>query len=137
MFMNELKSPRRAESKKPMIMVLLDNLFFAAKISHGADQSGLRAVYAKNPEEAVEIASAERPSLIIMDLDATKCSPFVLLNRFKADEKLKSVPIVGFVSHVNTGVQQEAREAGCDRVLVRSVFDRNLVSIFDEILRAT
>ncbi len=116
-----------------MILVLLDNLFFSAKINQAAEQSGLKVKYSKRADEAFDLARAEVPSLIILDLDAAKCSPFDLIKRVKADEEMKAIPTLGFFSHVNTGVQQQAREAGCDRVLARSVFDRNLPAILSQI----
>ena len=112
-----------------MILVLLDNLFFAAKINQAAASSGITVKYVKKAEYALEEARKEIPSLIIVDLDAADCSPLELLFGLKSDEKLRSIPTLGFVSHINTGRQEQAREAGCDRVLARSTFDRDLTSI--------
>jgi CheY-like chemotaxis protein len=112
-----------------MILVLLDNLFFAAKINQASERSGITVKYAKKAEQALEEAKKEIPSLIIIDLDEAKCSPLDFIKKLKADEELRSIPTLGFVSHVNTGIQELAREAGCDRVLARSTFDRDLTSI--------
>jgi CheY-like chemotaxis protein len=116
-----------------MILVLLDNLFFAAKINQAAAKSGLKVDYAKKADKALEIARKGQPSLIIIDLDEARCSPLDLIKSLKGDEGLRSIPTLGFVSHINTGVQEEAREAGCDRVLARSVFDRDIASILNQV----
>jgi PleD family two-component response regulator len=112
-----------------MILVLLDNLFFAAKINQASERSGIKVRYAKKAEQALEEAKKEIPSLIIIDLDEAKCSPLEFIKKLKADEELRSIPTLGFVSHINTGTQELARGAGCDRVLARSTFDRDLTSI--------
>jgi PleD family two-component response regulator len=130
--MNDLTSINQNAEKEPKVLALLDNLFFAAKINQAAQQVGLKVDYAKKSEQALEMARVELPGLIIVDLDAAQCSPLDLIKGLKADEKMRSVPILGFGSHVNTGIQQQAREAGCDRVMARSAFDKNLVSLLSE-----
>ncbi len=114
------------------ILVLLDNLFFAAKINQAASSIGATVNYAKTSTKALEAARNELPSLIIVDLEATACSPLELITGLKNDEGLRAAPVIGFLSHVNTGLQEDARAAGCDRVLARSVFDRNLVDLLKE-----
>ncbi|MFN0088488.1 MAG: response regulator [Blastocatellia bacterium] len=111
------------------ILLLLDNLFFAGKILPAAAEAGREVVRARTASRALELARSERPAMIILDLDASECGPLELLRQLKADEELARIPTLGFVSHVNTGRQAEAREAGCDRVLARSAFDRDLRSL--------
>jgi PleD family two-component response regulator len=117
-----------------MILVLLDNLFFAAKINQAAAKSGIRVDYAKKAEQALEMARKEHPSLIIIDLDEARCSPLDLIKSLKSDEELRSIRTLGFVSHINAGIQEQARDAGCDRVLARSAFDRDIASILNQLL---
>jgi PleD family two-component response regulator len=130
--MNDLNSTIQPSKKEPVVLALLDNLFFAAKINQAAQQVGLKAAFAKKSEQAWEMARFERPRLIIVDLDEGKCSPLDLIKWMKADEEMRHVPTLGFVSHVNTSIQQQAREAGCDRVIARSAFDKNLVALLIE-----
>jgi two-component system, cell cycle response regulator DivK len=115
------------------LLAVLDNLFFSAKINQAAERAGVKANHAKNIEQALGIAHTERPSLIIVDLEAVKYSPVELIKKLKSDEDLRSIQILGFVSHLNTGLQQQAREAGIDRVLARSVFDRDLVTLLNQL----
>ena len=120
------------ETAPRKILILLDNLFFAAKINQAAARAGVRTTYAKTSIQALSLARSENPFLIIVDLDDAKCAPMEFLLQIKADSILQTIPTLGFASHVNTGIQQQAREAGCDRIMVRSVFDRNLATLFDQ-----
>ena len=45
------------------------------------------------------------------------------------DEALKSVPVVGFLSHVQKDLALAARESGCDRIMARSAFTKDLPEI--------
>ncbi|MDX2034076.1 MAG: hypothetical protein SF339_25605 [Blastocatellia bacterium] len=111
------------------ILLLLDNLFFAGKILPAAEEAGREVLRARTAARALELARAERPSLIILDLDAEACGPLEFLRELRAEAGLAEIPTLGFVSHVNTQRQAEAREAGCGRVLARSAFDRDIRSL--------
>ena len=119
--------------KPKKVLALLDNLFFAAKINVAATESQVILLYAKTADQALELARLEKPTQIILDLDAAKCSPLEFLARQKAAPDLQTIPTLGFVSHVNLDLQQQARNAGCDRILARSTFDRNLPTILSQI----
>ncbi|HEX8922686.1 MAG TPA: hypothetical protein VF766_14520, partial [Pyrinomonadaceae bacterium] len=62
-------------------------------------------------------------------LHAQKCDPFALAEQLKADETLRNVPLLGFFSHVQTALQQRAKQAGYDRVMPRSAFTKFLPEI--------
>jgi PleD family two-component response regulator len=130
--MNDSDSTNPSEEKGLKVLALLDNIFFAAKINQAAQQTGIKVDFAKKSEQAIEMVQVERPRLIIVDLDAEKCAPLDLIKWLKADEGMRSVQTLGFASHVNIDTQQQAREAGCDRVVARSVFDKNLVNLLRE-----
>jgi PleD family two-component response regulator len=117
---------------KVKVLVLLDNLFFAGKINQAAAQAEVRLIYAKTCEQALNLARTERPAQIIVDLDAATCAPIEFIALLKADTELQRIPTLGFVSHVNLDLQQRARDTGCDRVMARSSFDRNLAAILNQ-----
>lgn len=120
----------------PLALALLDNLFFVAKLKAAATQTGWELQVARTGETALAHACARQPTLIVLDLDATACRPFEFIKAVKAEPTLSEIPLLGFVSHVNTGVQQQAREAGCDRVLARSVFSRDLPALLQAAIKS-
>jgi phosphoketolase len=42
---------------------------------------------------------------------------------------MRGIPTVGFLSHVQKDLAVAAREAGCDRIVARSAFTRDLPRI--------
>ena len=111
------------------VLAVVEDLFFAAKINQAAAQVGAEIKYARSRAQGIELARAERPSLIILDLNAAGCAPLELLAQLKAEAELREIPTLGFVSHVQTDLQEQARKAGCDRVVARSSFSRDLPAI--------
>lgn len=113
-------------------MTVVTDLFFKSKINEAAKQSGLEVVYVRDGAGALELARQVRPPLIILDLNAAHSDPLGLIRDLKADAELCAVPLIAFVAHVDTGLQAEARAAGCDRVLARSVFFKNLTALLEQ-----
>jgi PleD family two-component response regulator len=114
---------------KRRIIAAVDDLFFAAKIRATAEQLGIEIETGRDTEAILASSRAERPALIIADLQAQRLDPFALARALKADEVLRDVPIVGFYSHVQTEFQAQAKRAGYDQVLPRSVFSKVLPTL--------
>ena len=104
-------------------------MFFAAKIRGTAELHGIAVEFARSLDALIESAAKDAPDLVVVDLHAQRCDPFALVERLKADERLRQVPIIGFFSHVQTELHQRATQAGIDRVLPRSTFTKRLPEI--------
>ena len=111
------------------VFAVVDDLFFASKIRGTAEQLGVAVKFARNVDALMEAARPGPPSLIICDLHSQKVDPNELAKHLKADEQLRSIPLLGFFSHVQTELQRQAEEAGFDRVIPRSAFTKHLSEI--------
>jgi CheY-like chemotaxis protein len=116
------------------VLALVDNLFFSARINDAVMTASGEITFARKPEQALDLARTLKPKLVIVDLDASACSPIELINKIKGDPQLKAIKTFGFVSHVNSQRQEEARAAGCDRVMARSVFFSDLNALISEVI---
>jgi DNA-binding NarL/FixJ family response regulator len=112
-----------------MVLVAVDDLLFSSKIRATAKQAGVELTFARSPEEILEQARENRPSLVIFDLNSARTDPVATLARLKSDPDLAGIRAIGFASHVHTGLIAAAREAGADQVLPRSAFAANLAEI--------
>jgi CheY-like chemotaxis protein len=115
------------QSKK--VLAVLEDLFFTVKINESAKRAGMQAEFVKSQQDTLEKA-AEKPAVIILDLNFSSIDPVDLIKRLKADDGTKSVNLIGYVSHVQAELKQQAQEAGCDMVMARSAFSTNLFQIF-------
>jgi CheY-like chemotaxis protein len=108
---------------------VVDDLFFASKLRGTAEQVGARIQFVKSIDAAVNKAREEAPALVIVDLNAGCCDAVELARAFKGDDNLKTIPLLGFFSHVQTELQRDALQAGFDQVMPRSAFTKNLAEI--------
>ena len=81
------------------------------------------------PRTLLSQARAKNPGLIIFDLNATTRDPIGTIAALKADDSLRGITTLGFVSHVDSDVIAAARAAGIDEVLARSAFSARLAEI--------
>jgi CheY-like chemotaxis protein len=112
-----------------VILAILDDLMFTSKIRGAAALAGVTVTFARSSAAALEQMRAERPSLVLLDLNNPRTDPLGTVAAMKSDPALASVPLVGYVSHVDTATIQAARDAGVDEVLARSAFSGNLPAI--------
>lgn len=105
-----------------MIIVAVDDLMFASRISSAAKALGVEMAFARSPEAIVEAVRTRAPRLVIFDLNSVKIRPLEAIAALKADPALAATPTIGFVSHVQAELITAAREAGVGQVLARSAF---------------
>jgi len=110
------------------VAILVDDMFFGAKINGAANECGRQIERVKSREQLEELA-AKPPALIIIDLNSDRLDPLWAIELLKSRQELNAVPIVGFVSHVQTELIRAAQLAGCDYVLPRSAFNQMLLDI--------
>lgn len=121
-----------AEDAPTKIYFFIDDLFFIAKIQETARKLGVKVAFIKNEkEELARLTGAEeadRPGLIVFDLNNASAKPLTLIPKLKAKLK-RSTSIVGFLSHIQGDLKAKAVEAGCDTVMPRAAFSQNLPNL--------
>ena len=91
-------------------------------------RAGLPIEFVKSDADAFERAKAG-PALIIIDLNCGKIDPLDLIGKLKGNPETKPISVIGYLSHVQGELKQQAQEAGCDMVMARSAFSQNLPQI--------
>ena len=112
-----------------MVLAAVDDLLFSSKIRATAKQAGVDVTFARSPQEIIDQARAQKPSLIVFDLNSGKTDPVATIAALKGDAALNATRVLGFASHVHTELIASARNAGADQVLPRSAFAANLTEI--------
>jgi CheY-like chemotaxis protein len=116
----------KADEAPNTIIVAVDDMFFASKIRGTAEALGRQITMVRTAKDLIEQAALLSPSLIILDLNSTRIDPISAIESLKSNPELKGLPILGFLSHVQTDLKQMAEQAGCDQVMPRSAFSQRL-----------
>ncbi len=107
------------------VVALMDDLFFQMKLAETAKQLGVELKVAVNADALLGLMQ-NTPKLVIVDLNS-RSSPIHTIEKLRQVQK--DVRVVGFLSHVQRELAEQARAAGCDEVMPRSSFTQNLAAI--------
>jgi len=115
------------------IFCFIEDLFFQAKIQETARKLGIKVEFVKGSDKEgvariTDASEADRPRLLVFDLNNANAKPMTLIPKFKAKLK-KATSIVGFLSHLQGDLKIKATEVGCDTVMPRSAFSQSLPNL--------
>jgi len=119
------------EGAQTHIYFFIEELFFQAKIQETAKKLGVKVAFIKNDKDALAALTdgeADKPALIVFDLNNANAKPLTLIPKLKTKLK-RSASIVGFLSHLQGDLKAKAVEAGCDVVMPRAAFSQNLPNL--------
>lgn len=95
-----------------------DNRFMMRRL---LEMSGYRVIEATNGEEAVKVAEAETPGLILMDLSLPVIDGLAATRLIRKLPKLQQTPIIAVSAHDSSDFLVEALGAGCNSYITKPI----------------
>jgi len=86
-------------------------------------------IEAYDGEAGVATALAQRPDLILMDIQLPKISGMEAIRRIRADAAMAHTPIIAITSFALSGDDQKAKEAGATAYLAKPYSPRDLLAL--------
>ena len=97
---------------------------------------GYDMIEAENGQDAITAAEANRPDLILMDIQLPLLDGYEATRRIKANPALRAIPIIVVTSYALSGDEDKARAAGCDHYITKPYSPRALLAKINQHLRA-
>ncbi len=119
---------------KEKILIVEDNLQNMRLIEMTLRPKGYRLLTATDGEEALDMATREKPDLIIMDIYLPKVSGLEVTKRLRQMPAFNHVPIIAVTAHAMKGDKEKIIEAGCDAYLPKPINTRQLPEVVTEML---
>ncbi|HEU0299870.1 MAG TPA: response regulator [Longimicrobium sp.] len=111
--LSHVRVPEGADAEQPpLVLIAEDHEDSRDALKTLLDAFGYRVLEAGNGREAVELAVAERPDLILMDMMMPKVDGFQATREIRMVEGLRGVPILALTAM--EGARERALQAGCD-----------------------
>jgi two-component system, cell cycle response regulator DivK len=109
------------EDKPKTVLIVEDNelnmkLFHDLLEAHGYDIIGTR-----DGMEALRIARDRHPDLILMDIQLPEVSGLEVTKWIKADDRLKSIPVIAVTAFAMKGDEEKIREGGCEAYIAKPI----------------
>jgi two-component system cell cycle response regulator DivK len=78
--------------------------------------------------EAMELARAHKPDLILMDIQLPEVSGLEVTRWLKQDDELKSIPVIAVTAFAMKGDEERIREGGCEAYLSKPISVAKFIS---------
>ena len=91
---------------------------------------------AEDGEKGCEMAAAERPDLILMDLEMPGIDGWEAARQLKSNSQTQHIPIIALSAHALAGAREKALAAGCDEFDTKPVEFERLVATMRRVLTA-
>ena len=123
------------DQDKPLTVLLVedteDNRFMMRRL---LEMTGYRVVEAMNGEEAVRLAKAECPQLILMDLSLPVIDGLAATRLIRKLPDCQRTPIIAVSAHDTSDFQSEAIEAGCNCYITKPIDFNELEAMIGQLL---
>ena len=96
------------------ILLVEDNEMNRDMLSRRLERKGHQVVIATDGQQALDLAAAEKPDLILMDMSLPVVDGWEATRRLKADAQTKQIPIIALTAHAMPEDERKSREAGCN-----------------------
>lgn len=103
------------------ILIAEDDLLIRELLERFLDIIGYQIILAANGREAVDLAVAHRPTLILMDIGMPLMNGLEATQLIKADPRLCHIPIIVLSAYAFTGDRAKAEAAGCDAFATKPI----------------
>jgi two-component system cell cycle response regulator DivK len=90
--------------------------------------AGYEVLEAVDGAEGVRMARAERPDLILMDIQMPGVDGYQATRAIKAEPGLAAIPIIAVTSYALSGDEEKSRAAGCDDYVTKPFSPRALLA---------
>lgn len=98
----------------PRVLLVEDNEMNRDMLSRRLIRNGYEVVIAVDGQQGVDMATSERPDLILMDMSLPVIDGWEATRQIKASEATKKIPVIALTAHAMAGDREKAMEMGCD-----------------------
>ncbi|HEY1722466.1 MAG TPA: response regulator [Magnetospirillaceae bacterium] len=110
-----------AESVTKTVMVIEDNALNLKLFGDLLRATGRRVVENRDGRGVLEQVRAEKPDLILMDIQLPGVSGIDITTALKADPELKGIPVVAVTAFASKADEDRIRASGCDGYISKPI----------------
>jgi two-component system cell cycle response regulator DivK len=103
------------------VLIVEDNKLDMRLLKDILERSGYETLQAEDGLEAINLAFASLPDLILMDIQLPEISGLEVTRRLKGDDRSRRIPIVAVTAFAMGWHEQEALDSGCDAYISKPI----------------
>jgi two-component system, cell cycle response regulator DivK len=98
----------------PKVLLVEDNEESRDGLARHLRRKGYEILLAVDGRQGMDVARAEAPDLILMDMSLPVLDGWEATRQLKADAATRGIPVIALTAHAMAGDRERALEAGCD-----------------------
>jgi two-component system cell cycle response regulator DivK len=113
---------------KKTVLIVEDNELNMKLFNDLLEAHGYATLKTGHGIEAMELARAHKPDLILMDIQLPEVSGLEVTRWLKQDEELKSIPVIAVTAFAMKGDEERIRQGGCEAYLSKPISVAKFIS---------
>ena len=103
------------------VLIVEDNELNMKLFHDLLEAHGYGTLQTRNGMEAMDIARAHRPDLILMDIQLPEVSGLEVTKWLKEDDDLRSIPVIAVTAFAMKGDEERIRQGGCEAYISKPI----------------
>jgi len=129
-------TPALAPSGIPLVLVVDDSITVRRVTQRLLQREGYRVALAADGLQGLERLQAERPAVVLSDIEMPRMDGFDFVRNIRADEALRDLPVIMITSRIAEKHREHARELGVDHYLGKPYSEDELLGLIRNYTRA-
>lgn len=122
------------ESERKTVLVVDDYDDVRVVTRKALESLGYRVLEAASGPEAVQMAQADSPDLILMDLSMPAMDGFATIHQLRRLLGLRDVPVIAVSAHTAREIREDALAAGCRDFITKPFHLQKLKAAVERLL---
>ncbi|MEM1139394.1 MAG: response regulator [Pseudomonadota bacterium] len=118
------------------ILIVEDNELNMKLFHDLLEANGYRTLQTRDGMKALEIARADRPDLILMDIQLPEVSGLEVTKWLKEDDQLSAIPVIAVTAFAMKGDEEKIMEGGCEAYIAKPISVANFLQTVKKFLDA-
>ena len=93
---------------------------------------GFETMQTRDGRRVLDMVREQRPDLILMDIQLPDVSGLQVTEWLKADEELKSIPVVAVTAFAMKGDEERIRAGGCEAYIAKPISVAKFIDVVRE-----
>src|SRR3954447_10964286 len=106
--------PAEGRRRMPKVLLVEDSEESRDGLARHLRRKGYETLLAVDGRQGVDLARAESPDLILMDMSLPVLDGWEATRQLKAAPQTRGIPVIALTAYAMAGDREKALEAGCD-----------------------
>ena len=109
------------DAKTKTVLIVEDNELNMKLFHDLLDTQGYRTLQTRSGLDALQLARAHRPGLILMDIQLPEVSGLEVTKWLKDDEELRDIPVIAVTAFAMKGDEERIKQGGCEAYISKPI----------------